>query len=65
VNTMKVEVIVPDWVNWIAVDKSGRGFGYIRRPAKGCEMWVNGEGFVCLYQGNPPKNWKDELYTWS
>lgn len=69
---MKVEIIhivdVPYWVNWMAVDDDGDCFGYENKPSLSMadHWWGNRSGrYVRLYSGNTPKNWKDELYTWS
>ena len=70
---MRVEtshiVDVPDWVNWMAVDADGDCFGYENKPTTSmADHWwgQKSEGrYERLYSGNTPKNWKDELYTWS
>ena len=68
-NTLKVEIVVPEWVNWMTVDSSGFCTGHETKPKQ--TPYLNGSWFVnerrtCfLYSGKPPKNWKDELYTWS
>jgi len=31
-NILKAEIVVPDWVNWIAVDKNGDVWGYETEP---------------------------------
>jgi len=69
-NTMKVEVVVPDWVNWIAVDENGEVWGWEKEPSQyNCNshsFWDAGYGMSSrLYNAPPPKNWKEELYTWS
>ena len=63
---------VPSWVRWIAVDEDGKCWGYEvepRLPFISINEWLlnpgkNGGRFVKLYEGKPPKNWKEELYTW-
>ena len=65
---LKVEIEIPDWVNWMAVDKSGDVYGYEFEPSlkMNGQMWDHVKGNLYnLYTGEPPKNWKDELYTWS
>ena len=71
--TLKVEVEIPDWVNWIAVDKNGFGHGYRREPKQGINEWdippfpradMFKPRFTLLFKGPKPKNWKNELYTW-
>lgn len=68
-NTLKVEIVIPDWVNWIAVDKDGSVWGYETEPrAIQFGQWDTLSGLSIeeiLYRTKPPKNWKDELYTWS
>ena len=65
-NTLKIEIVVPDWVNWIAVDKDGGGTYFENEPFPDGVWWrTNGGQYLEIYQGTPPKNWKDELYTWS
>jgi hypothetical protein len=63
---MKVEVVVPNWVNWIAVDKDGYVFGYSAKPHTEKDGSWNTDDSVLesLYIGKPPKNWKEELYEW-
>jgi len=69
-NTMNVNIVVPDWVNWIAVDKNGDCYGFNMKPNNidASNEWGDYGNisleFVRLYMGKPPKNWKDELYTW-
>jgi hypothetical protein len=60
---------VPDWCKWIAVDKDGECLAYSAKPVNMTDppLWVpkhTGVMFETLYKGKPPKNWKDELYTW-
>lgn len=59
---------VPIWCKWIAVDENGSCWGFSLKPESFVFMWDSyklGCESVALYKGNPPKNWKDELYTWS
>ena len=69
-DTLKAEIVIPDWVNWIAVDKDGAVFGFAVEPACRSSVWDYAEAdewdLDCaeIYKGKPPKNWKDELYTW-
>ena len=65
-DTLTVEIEIPNWVNWIAVDKDGSVFGYLIEPYKVLKgrWWGSSEDNEKLYRGKPPKNWKDELYTW-
>lgn len=65
---VEIEVNIPIWTNWIAVDESGDVYAYENEPRKEYDSWdVNlkkhGE-LKFLYKDKPPKNWKDELYTW-
>ena len=62
---------VPSWCKWIAVDFDGSCWAFTAKPEsiryyKG-EWWpkTNAGKQVKLYEGKPPKNWKDELYTWA
>lgn len=68
-NTMNVEITVPDFVNWIAIDEDGRCWGYATKPANTLRLnqWFGKQkkvATVLLYHAAPPKNWKEELYTW-
>jgi len=59
---------VPKWCNWIAVDDDGRCWTYSIKPERGViefMWWPQQHGrWGKLYEGKPPKNWKEELYTW-
>jgi len=61
---------VPSWCKWIAVDESGRCWGFENKPDTKSSRYNgnwdtrNIDKAVELYEGKPPKNWKDELYTW-
>lgn len=58
---------VPSWCKWIAVDDNGAEWAYDSEPShnNGYMVWVNdGDRARLLYYGKPPKNWKEELYTW-
>ncbi len=62
---------VPDWVKWIAVDKDGECWGFEMKPEhrNNCpNTWDNivneNSSAIHLYTGKPPKDLKDELYTW-
>ena len=63
-DTLTVEIEIPDWVRWIAVDKNGLTEGYSIRPEPETRWWLSRDESVILYRAKPPKNWKDELYTW-
>jgi len=67
-NILKAEIVVPDWVNWIAVDSDGDAWGYSAEPFRSKSLqgvWnIYRADSVMLYSGKPPKNFKDELYTW-
>ena len=69
-DTIKVEITVeiPEWTNWIAVDKNGEVYAYENKPTITDGVWDHmrpeyGE-MELLYKSKPPKNWKTELYTW-
>ena len=60
---------VPKWCKWIAVDKDGECWAFENKPATNTVykcVWDTcfSDEAVRLYKGKPPKNWKDELYTW-
>lgn len=63
---------VPSWCKWIAVDKDGDAYGFKNKPVIliKSNLWALAlkEGglskFKKLYKDKPPKNWKEELYTW-
>lgn len=66
-NTMNVDVVVPDWAKWFAVDKNGDVYVYEHKPklSERDNIWSHVKGNLYnLYKGAPPKNWKDELYEW-
>ena len=66
---VEIEVIIPEWTNWIATDKNGSVFSYEKKPVRGRDEWdhcyPDYGNMQFLYRDKPPKNWKDELYTWS
>ena len=63
---LKVEIEVPEWVNWIAVDYDGEVWAFAKKPRCMDSWWSGKSGrSIALYLGSAPKNWKDELYTWS
>jgi hypothetical protein len=75
-NTMKTKFNpkdVPSWCKWIAVDKNGECNAYSIKPTPRDKPYIsewdfddwNNHQYITLYKGKPPKNWKDELYTWS
>ncbi len=62
---MKADVVVEDWVNWIAQDKNGGWWQYENEPKLMTEYWFNRAGqMIHLYQGIPPKDFTQELYEW-
>lgn len=62
--TMQVEIEIPDWVKWMAVDADGRCYGYKETPIFniGIGLWNRGGMSILLYQGKKPKNFTKELY---
>ncbi len=65
---VKSFIEIPEEVNWIAGDENGKVWGYECEPEQNKKIfsWVSSSGHAwMLYEGRPPKNWKDELYTWS
>jgi hypothetical protein len=73
---LNVQVKVPHWVKWIAVDRNGEVFGYRNEPVKSKhgQYWVVDEKQssiscapqdVFLYAGYRPHRWRQELYTWA
>ncbi len=60
---------VSKWCRWIAVDKNGECWEFSGKPLafSAFEIWNNTQPikYRLLYKGEPPKNWKEELYTWS
>ena len=70
-DTLTAEIEIPDWVRWIAVDKDGTTYAYENKPTKrlgDCywgHKWPKFGNMKFLYTEKPPKNWKEELYTWS
>lgn len=63
-NTMKVEVVVPNWVNWIAQDDDGEWRGHENKPFLQSTYWQSHGNIQLIAEGAPSKNWKEELYTW-
>lgn len=64
--TINADIVIPEWVNWIAVDWDGVVRGYSNEPKALSYSWENRGGYkTILYKGKKPKNWKDELCTWS
>ena len=65
---MKADVVVGDWVNWIAQDANGKWWQYENEPAHNKNMrliWCRtGGDMEFLYQGIPPKDFTQELYEW-
>ena len=58
---------VPKGTNWIATDKDGACFAFNVEPRKvDYRTWdvMRPDWSHLLYLGKPPKNWKNELYTW-
>lgn len=59
---------VSNWCKWIAVDEDGFCYEYSIKPDNKRsigEQWLNNGGQEkFLYKGKPPKNWRNELYTW-
>ena len=65
---MKVEIVVPEWANWMAQDKSGEWCFYENKPKHGKMFWMHATGQADLsHRGIPPKDWTQELYKleWS
>ena len=65
---------VPHWVRWIAVDGDGVEYGYRNKPEPLEDEYANwwsetgefheGKDSILLTEGEPPKNFKEELYKW-
>ena len=60
---IKAEVVIPDWVNWIAQDKDCCWWEYETKPELTSNCWDAFRGSY-LYQGKPPKDFTQELYKW-
>lgn len=65
-----IKVNIENWVKWMAIDATGALWGYASKPSQYIpyNAWVEGRKhshsqFIGLVK--PPKNWKNELYTWS
>lgn len=68
-DTLTVEIEIPDWVRWIAQDAGGMWCCYSKKPKNdevdyGWTLLGGDIDWKILYKGKKPKNWKDELYTW-
>ena len=59
------DLLLPDWVNWIAQDKDGKFWGYEIHPIRisgTMPGWITlgwKAKFIC--QGPPNPNWQDTL----
>lgn len=63
----KIEIEVPDSINWIACDEDGRWYGYKEKPyinSDYSDHWNSLGKEYLLASVGPTKNWKDELYEW-
>ena len=51
-----VNITVPTWVNWVAVDKEGAGWGYESKPKSIPDLifWCESEG---------DQEWAQQLFT--
>jgi len=68
----EISVEVPSWCRWMAVDANGALWFYKRKPTYSSkyDAWLETDTNVATMSdiaGNikPPKDWKQELYTWS
>ena len=54
---------IPDWVQYVAVDKDGEMFGYEKDPQYHLQgIWGKTNGRYCLLKDfTPCENWKDSL----
>jgi len=61
-----VDVVVPDWVRWIATDDDGTVFGYKEKPYQNDQLkfWQSNEDDVHLYLGEQPDDWTLTLHEW-
>jgi len=69
-NKINVDIIIPDFVNWMTIDMDGEVVGWEYKPTvnRAWEGWMQGSSIgkiKTLYYDEPPKSWKLELYTWS
>ena len=66
---MKVELVVPEWANWMAQDRSGMWYFYQTKPKYVSLFggWYHEGEFDFAYKSEPPKDWTQELYRleWS
>jgi len=67
INQGAITIEVPYWVRWMATDACGSLWFYGRKPLIALEhaAWVESKG--CAQFGayiRPPKDYKQELYTW-
>ena len=63
-----IQIEVPTWVHWMATDESGSLWFYQCKPIVLSEhnAWAESKGnsqFAAYIR--PPKDYKQELYTWS
>ena len=56
------ELIVPDWVNWISIDKGGHAFGYDWQPRQLDFEWRSFGGVKFLLSFNSSGfDWRETL----
>lgn len=56
---MKFAVKVPDWVEWVAQDKSGVWWGFEVEPNQGYDVWYENEvgRYIRLDTSAPNPDW--------
>ncbi len=67
-----IRVNVPSWTRWMATDKNGNLYAYAHKPIQYAwgDAWIETSSKVetsirRLGTIQPPKDWTQELYTWS
>ena len=63
-----IKINVPDWVRWMATDQSGSLWFYALKTTVSINhtAWTNDFGAAIRAASiRPPKDYKQELYTWS
>lgn len=61
-SSMKVEIEIPEWANWMAQDEDGKWYCFVNKPKPRGVIWNDGGFALMLYRGKPSPDWREELY---
>jgi len=62
-----IKVLIPSWVHWMATDESGALWFFQYKPEliRNLAAWAPNKGHERFAASiRPPKDYKQELYTW-